>query len=217
MCDFSEEEEVLILYTAFVLCKRTRQAKRRRVWAREWLLTRPSHGFVENLYDNIASGDFFGHNDFLRMTSEEFEELLQIVGPYLQKKTTKMREPIPPKSRLIITLRHLATGESQSSLTYLFVIAQNTISNIINETAQFLYQCLSNKYLNFPDKKEDWLKIAEDYYKKWNFVCIGALDGKHCEIQSPPNSGSMYFNYKQKKSIVLLAICDAYYRFAFIT
>lgn len=59
--------------------------------------------------------------------------------------------------------------------------------------------------------------VAKDFLDKWNFPnCCGALDGKHCRIQCPSNSGSLFYNYKQFFSIVLLALVDANCKFIYV-
>lgn len=70
--------------------------------------------------------------------------------------------------------------------------------------------------LQIPQSKEEWLAVAKGYEEKWNFPqCIGAIDGKHIQLQAPIHSGSQYFNYKSTFSIVLMAVVDADYNFLF--
>ena len=42
---------------------------------------------------------------------------------------------------------------------------------------------------------------------------IGCIDGKHIRMECPEFSGTLYHNYKEIFSMVLLAICDANYCF----
>lgn len=68
-----------------------------------------------------------------------------------------------------------------------------------------------------PQTTAEWLHIADGFQAKTNFPhCIGALDGKHISIIPPPNSGSLYYNYKHNFSVVLLALVDAHCRFLFV-
>lgn len=68
-----------------------------------------------------------------------------------------------------------------------------------------------------PPTREKWIDICNGYLKDWNFPnCVGAVDGKHFCIQAPPNSGSMYYNYKKTFSIVLMAACDHNYKFTLV-
>ena len=51
-------------------------------------------------------------------------------------------------------------------------------------------------------------------FKTWHFPnCIGSVDGKHIVIQKPRHGGSEWHNYKQTESVVLMAVCDASYKF----
>lgn len=67
-----------------------------------------------------------------------------------------------------------------------------------------------------PATTNEWKCVAQKFESQWNFPhCLGAIDGRHCVIQAPINSGSDYFNYKQQFSIVLLGISDSNYCFLF--
>nr|CAI5845958.1 unnamed protein product [Callosobruchus analis] len=150
----------------------------------------------------LLDGGWFFQN-FTRMSSTDFEELLSVVGPIIRKINTNMREAIPEKVRLAICLRYLASGDSYRSLMYTFKISDSTISLIVPE-------------VEVPSTEAEWLKIAKEFDNQWNFPhCIGALDGKHVQIQCPANSGSSFYNYKGTFSIVLMAIVNANYKFIY--
>ncbi|XP_011870670.1 PREDICTED: uncharacterized protein LOC105563580 [Vollenhovia emeryi] len=150
------------------------------------------------------------------MSLSQFEDLLALVAPYITKQTVT-RDPIPAAARLSMTLRYLTSGDSMNSMSYQYLVGFTTVSNIIAETCAALWDCLAKEVLPFPLSKEDWLNIAQNFEDRWNFNhCIGAIDGKHIAIQCPHNAGSLYYNYKNYHSIVLLGICDANYMFTFV-
>lgn len=101
-------------------------------------------------------------------------------------------------------------------VSWSFLVGKATVSIIIRETCKAIWDVLSPIYLNCPND-EQWLKIAEEFSIRWNLPnCCGAIDGKHITIQAPNKSGSQYFNYKKNFSIVLMAVCDAAYRFVLV-
>lgn len=59
--------------------------------------------------------------------------------------------------------------------------------------------------------------MAQEFDSKWNFPhCNGAMDGKHIILECPVNSGSVFYNYKESFSVVLMALVDAEYCFQFV-
>ena len=152
----------------------------------------------------------------MRMSPETFEQLLTMVGPIISKKDTYMREAIGAAERLSLTIHYLAEGASQQSMSFQYRIGRSTVSGIIHETCQAIWEALHEVYLKPPSNKNDWKEISKEFEELWNFPhCLGAIDGKHVSIQCPLKSGSLYYNYKGYFSIVLLAVCDAHYTFTF--
>ena len=91
------------------------------------------------------------------------------------------------------------------------------MSNILRETIKAIWHALNKKYLIPPTETHGWIRIAEEFETEWNFPhCVGAIDGKHTNMECPENDGSVYFNYKSFHSIVLQAVCDAKYCFTFV-
>ena len=130
------------------------------------------------------------------MSPERFDNLLQLVGPYIKKKKCKTRESITPAERLTITIRYLASGDSQQSQSFNFRVGRATVCNIIRDTCRAIWLALNENYLKPPMSLEDWKKIAQKFFTEWNFPnCLWALDGKHTAIECPGYSGSQYYNY----------------------
>ena len=151
------------------------------------------------------------------MSPESFDHILSLVEPLIIKKSTTLREPISPAERLSLTLRFLASGSSQTSMSFSYRIGTTTVSNIIRETCCVLWQALHEKYLRPPRSHDAWKNISDEFMKLWNFPhCIGAIDGKHNCIECPSDTGSLYNNYKGFFSVVLMAVCDAHYVFSLV-
>ncbi|XP_071653255.1 putative nuclease HARBI1 [Temnothorax longispinosus] len=176
---------------------------------------RLAQGASNNLVNELEQQDREKFVNYFRMKPALFEKLLQLIRPSITKQSV-VREAIPPETRLHITIRYLATGDSTRSLSYAFRIGHNTVSKIVSETCEVIWNNLKNTVF-IKNNESSWQNVADDFERLWNYPnCIGAIDEKHVTFQAPPNSGSTYYNYKGNHSINLLAISDAKYRFIIV-
>ena len=96
-------------------------------------------------------------------------------------------------------------------------MGKSTVCGIVRDVCAAIWEALSSEYVRMPSNEREWVSVSNQYHQMWNFSnCLGAIDGKHIVIQAPKCSGSSHFNYKGTHSIVLLAVCDAHYRFIVI-
>lgn len=193
--------------------------RRRRWWTRPWLTQerRLQFGQYITILAELREGDTSSFKNYMRMTPEMYDELLQRLAPRLQKSDTNWRKALDPGLKLAVTIRHLAAGDSYPSLSYDFRVARTTISLFIPEICEAIVQTYSEEVIPIPNTPEEWKPIAEEFERKWNVPhACGALDGKHIALRKPRRSGSEYYNYKGFFSIVLMALVDANYRFLWI-
>ena len=150
------------------------------------------------------------HYRYLRISPERFDHLLSLVGPLITKEDTNYRKSISSAERLALTIHFLATGESQISLSFSFLIRKSAVLKIIAETCDVLHRVLFPPFVKSPSSNNEWKAISQGFEKLWNLPHVfGVTDGKHVRIEYPKNSGTLYHNYKGFFSVLLLAICDA--------
>lgn len=143
----SKDVSLAIALTAFVFDGNEKsKPKRHRIWQKKWVEKRVEEGFCAKLYKELKEDQFL-YKNFLRMDIQQFNNLLCLVSPLITKKDTVMRKSITQRDRLILTLRFLGSGNSFSSLQYLFRIPKQTISTIIPEVLDAIYTVILYKYM----------------------------------------------------------------------
>lgn len=133
----------------FLIQHQKKKNKRKaRYWVRPFLRRRENYG-VNEMINDLRSDDMgiagelrSSFQNFTRISSNDFEFLITLIGPKICKKNTNYRDAISVKDRLAVTLRFLATGDSYQSLMYLFKISTSTVSRIIPEVCDALVQAL---------------------------------------------------------------------------
>eukprot|EP00794_Sanderia_malayensis_P001700 gene1700-1894_t len=131
----------------------------RSMWTRPWLIRRKIYGSFHTLFVELKEGDPEGFKGYVRMDINHFDELVNLLAPFLP---------------------------------------------------------LGKEHFKTPKTTEEWVEIAEKFYRRWNFPNrLGGVDGKHIVLQQPKNSGSHYRNYKGSDSIILMGMIGPEYEFLF--
>lgn len=115
--DSDDEEDALaaivVLGCCYLLGNHQNNLKRKRnprtVWVREWAERRNTEGVYAKLLKELRTGDRgeqMLYRNFIRMSEERFNQLLEKVTPLIEKKDTTFRESISAGERLALTLHY---------------------------------------------------------------------------------------------------------------
>ena len=145
---------------ALVIASRKKEKKKRR-WMKEWFKERKKYTH-ENLLSELKISEPSDFQNFLRVNSTVFDELLRMVTPEIEKKDTTMRDAIPPSQRLSITLRYLATGNNFEDLKFASAVSPQSIGIIVMETCTAIINCLKD-YIKVSKIQQLFQKLYEIY------------------------------------------------------
>ena len=133
------------------------EAEKPRMWVKKWVARREKLGVSNNLLKEMALKDAGVYRNVLRIGLEKFEELLSMITPKLGKKDSVMRMAIPCRTKLEITLRYMATGDSFRSLALLFRVPHNTISAFLPDAMVAIY---ASHKASYPQNISKNLKVS---------------------------------------------------------
>ena len=110
-----------------------------------------------------------------------------------------------PGVKLAITLRHLATSASYTTLQYAFRVASPTIEKFVPEVCDTITRAYRDQVMRCPTLSEDWLLVESVFRRRLNYPhALGAVDGRHIPIRCPQGGSSLFHNCKGFHSIVSL-------------
>lgn len=168
---------------------------------REWYILPRSTHWVEVC---LFSEDRFSNVQFLesfRISRTSFYTLHELLRPFIQKKSSQFRDPIPSDRRLAIFLYHVSHGASFLVISNQFACGKSTVCGIIADITEAILHHLTNRYISFSTSAEAMRSIEFWRAKTGIPGVVACLDGSHVQIIRPSKSGTGYYNRKGFYSI----------------
>jgi len=111
---------------------------------RKWIRRRETREASALLLKELSVEDPQEYRLCLRLTSGSFETLLNLIAPVIQRTDTKLRDALPARVKVEITLNFLATGNSYRTLQHLFRVPKPSISNFVPEVCEAIFEALKD-------------------------------------------------------------------------
>ena len=150
-----------------------------------------------------------------RMSETSFEELVNILRPYLEKQVTRMRKPISTECQITSFLYYISDEARYHKTANAFDISRGSVSLIIRKVSKTIAEFLGKDYMKLPETVAEVKNLTQKYLEHHGFPqCIGAIAGTHIPLCQPNQNYADYINRKGFTSINVQALCD--YRYCFL-
>ena len=86
------------------------------MWVKPSLGRRINLGLYETLVQELRFEDESEYKKLLRMTPQDFQEILGLIQDDITKAKTNMRDSVPANMKLTVTIQFLVTGDNYTNL-----------------------------------------------------------------------------------------------------
>lgn len=153
-----------------------------------------------DLIDSYDDEDWKRH---FRMTSSTFHQLLDIIGPAIERKNVGGRNPISVKEIMLISIEYLANNITMRTIAVIYGRSPSCVWKAI----ECFTKALQRRILDIVQWPEDLKKVEQQFRSRAGMPgVVGAIDGCQIRIKAPAETQKDYLNRKFFHSINLLAV-----------
>ena len=132
-----------------------------------------------------------------RMSKTCFEELVNILRPYLEKQVTRMRKPISTECQIESFLYYISDEARYRKTANVIGISRGSVSLIIRKVSKAIVEFLEKDYMKLPETVAKVENLTQKFLEHHGFPrCIGAIDGTHIPIRQPNQNYAYYVKRK---------------------
>jgi len=145
------------------------------------------------------------------VTRKTFEDLLRRIH---EMNTTTKQQDISLRIRLLMTIIYLTSRKVYKDIHDLFGYSEAAVCRLVYKTINEI-NMLSSNAIKWPS---DLDATSSDFFKIANFPgIIGSIDAVHLVARAPEKLHDEYRNARGKHTIILLAVCDAFRKFTYVS
>lgn len=105
--------------------------------------------------------------DNFRVQRSTVQQILDQVGPHLQRQDTTFRPAIPIDKRIACALYSLESTSETRAIAHLFGISGSTAANLLHEFTEVLVELFFRCLIKSPTNDQEVKKVTDGFLENW--------------------------------------------------